>query len=289
LNHPLVVIVGETGSGKSSLAMDIARRFNGEIVGADSWTVYRDFNIGTAKPTTADMAEIPHHMFNVVTAPDGFNAALYKSMALTAIAGIVQRGKLPILVGGTGLYIDSIIFDYNFLPPGEPMERERLNSLSLDELLAEASQKRISLEAIDHRNKRRVIRAIETNGQVPSSRALRENTLVIGISPEREHLRERITKRVDTMMQAGLEYEVQELSATYGWGVEPMKGIGYYEWRDYFLGTQSLAQTRDRIISSTMNLAKRQRTWFKRNSSIHWLSNRDKYVDILTTYLNKNT
>lgn len=288
MNHPLIVIVGETGSGKSALAMDIARHFDGGIIGADSWTVYKDFNIGTAKPTAAEMAELPHYMFDIVDAPDGFNAALYKAKTLMAIQSIVKAGKVPILVGGTGLYIDSVIFDYEFLPPGDPRERQRLSSLPLADLLSEAKRKGIGLEGIDTRNKRRVIRAIETNGQVPRSRELRDNTLVLGIRTNREDLHERISRRVDAMIEAGLKAEVKSLAEKYGWDVEPMKGIGYYEWRDYFLGTQSLNKTRERIISSTVNLAKRQRTWFKRNSSIQWVINRDEAVDLVTTYLNKN-
>lgn len=284
---PLVVIVGETASGKSALAMDIARKFNGEIIGADSWTVYRDFNIGTAKPSEQEMEEVPHHLFDIVDARDGFNAALFKELAIKAMADIHSRGKLPILVGGTGLYIDSVIFDYAFMAPGDPVERERLNNTDLKELLAEARTAGVSLESIDIRNKRRVIRAIETGGQQPSRQALRANTAVIGIKVDRDTLAVRASARVDTMLQTGLEAEVASLSAKYGWDVEPMKGIGYFEWHDYFLGTQSLAQTRDRIISSTLKLAKRQRAWFKRNNSIQWINNRYDIVAIVTTLLNK--
>ncbi len=285
---PLVVIVGETASGKSALALELAEQFNGEIVGADSWTVYRGFTIGTAKPTAAEQMSIPHHLFDIVDARDGFNAALYKELANAAIEDIQRRGKLPILVGGTGLYIDSVLFDYGFMPPGDPAERERRNNESVDVLLAEAHARGISLDSVDTRNKRRVIRAIETGGQLPVSAELRENTVVLGVSVPREQLRERVIRRVDAMLAAGLEQEVDALAATYGWDVEPMKGIGYREWRDYFIGTQDLSTTRERIISSTMKLAKRQRTWFKRNISIHWINNSSDCVDIITTLLNKN-
>lgn len=289
MNKPLVVIVGETGSGKSSLAMEIARGFEGEIIGADSWTVYKEFNIGTAKPSAEEMNQIPHHLFDIVNGPDGFNAALFKQLANRVIADVHSRNKLPVLAGGTGLYIDSILFDYEFLPPGNPGDRDRRNALELDELLAEAEAEGISLEGIDIRNKRRVIRALEAEGKRPVSKPLRENTLVIGIKTPRDALNEKIEARVNTMLQAGLEAEVSALAAKYGWDVEPMKGIGYREWHDYFLGAQTLVQTRDRIISSTVQLAKRQRTWFKRNNDIQWIDNKGEIVDILTTFLNKNS
>lgn len=285
---PLLVIVGETASGKSSLASEIAEGYNGEIIGADSWTVYRDFNIGTAKPSAEERTRIRHHLFDIVDAPDGFNAAQFKTLANRAIRDIHRRGKLPILVGGTGLYIDSVIFDYSFLPTGAPGERERMNNLAIKDLLLEASDKSVSLEGVDIRNKRRIIRAIETGGIKPIKHDLRPHTAILGLRVDSETLMGRIVKRVDAMISAGLEQEVAELASRYGWSVEPMKGIGYFEWRDYFNGTQSLEQTRERIISSTLKLAKRQRTWFKRNNSIHWITNREDYVDILTTVLNKN-
>ncbi len=286
---PLVVVVGETASGKSALALDIAGRFNGEIIGADSWTVYKEFDIGTAKPSEAETAEIPHHLFDIADPLKGFNAAQFKRLANNAITDIHSRGRIPILVGGTGLYIDSVIYDFEFMEPGDPNERMRLNALSLDELLAAAEAAGVSLAGVDINNKRRIVRALETNGQEPSSRELRENTILLGIQTERETLRANVIKRVDTMLELGLEREVKTLSGVYGWDIEPMKGIGYREWQDYFLGTQTLAQTRERIISSTMKLAKKQRTWFKRNNSIHWLANRDDYVAILTTLMNKKS
>ncbi len=288
MNKPLVVVVGETASGKSALALELARRFDGEIIGADSWTVYKEFDIGTAKPTDAEFTEIPHHLFNIANAPDGFNAALFKKLANDAIDDVQRRGKLPILVGGTGLYIDSVIFDYSFMPPGEPGERERRNDMSIDDLLAEAEAEGVSLENVDIRNKRRIIRALETGGTQPGSAELRQNTLVLGVKVEREALRDRVTQRVDSMLAAGLEDEVKKLSGKYGWGAEPMKGIGYREWHEYFDNTQNIEQIRERIISSTMKLAKRQRTWFKRNLGIQWVSNISTAVENTALFLNKN-
>src|SRR5665213_1882064 len=128
---PLVVIVGATASGKSQLAMDIAKRFDGEIITADSWTVYKGFDIGTAKATPDDQRLIKHHLVDVTTPDMGFSAAVFKRLANLAINDIHSRGKLPIIVGGSGLYIDSLIFNYSFLPPHDEYQRTVLNSLSI--------------------------------------------------------------------------------------------------------------------------------------------------------------
>lgn len=285
---PLVVIVGETASGKSALAMELAERCSGELVCADSWTVYKGFDIGTAKPSTEERARIRHHLLDVADPAVGFNAVEFQKLAVAAITDISSRGKLPILVGGTGLYIDSVLFDYQFLPPTDPKLRKELNELGLAEVLKRAEEMGLDTTGIDLGNKRRVIRLIENNGRRPSKQPLRENTLVLGVMTGREQLRERITKRVDMMLEQGLEQEAHELVERYGWGAEPMKGIGYAEWQAYFDGTQDLAETRGRIIKASMDLAKRQRTWFKRNSGIQWLSDRSNAVDFVTTFLNKN-
>ncbi|HEY4161283.1 MAG TPA: tRNA (adenosine(37)-N6)-dimethylallyltransferase MiaA [Candidatus Saccharimonadales bacterium] len=285
---PLVAIVGETASGKSALAMDLAEQFDGELVCADSWTVYRGFDIGTAKPTLEDRAKIPHHLLDVADPAEGFSAAVFQRLAQEAIVDILARGKLPIMVGGTGLYIDSVLYDYSFLPPSDPALRTELNALSLDELLARADELELDTSGIDLRNKRRVIRLIENNGVRPGRREMRGNTMLLGMAVERENLQQRITARVDAMFTAGLEAEVQALAKQYSWGAEAMKGIGYREWYEYFAGAQTRDETRARIIKSSMDLAKRQRTWFKRNDSIQWVSDRSNAVDLLTTFLNKS-
>lgn len=286
---PLVVIVGETASGKSALALELAEKFSGELICADSWTVYKGFDIGTAKPSQAERARVPHHLLDVVDPAAGFNAVEFQRLAKAAIDDISSRGKLPILVGGTGLYVDSVLFDYQFLPPTDPEVRSELNALSLPEVLHRAEELELDTTGIDLRNKRRVIRLIENNGQRPTRHDMRTNTLVLGVSVPRSELSERIGQRVDTMLAAGLETEAGKLAERFGWDVEPMKGIGYREWREYFSGRQSIAETRARIVKATLDLAKRQRTWFKRNKSIQWLDNRDKYtqaVELITTILN---
>jgi len=289
-NAPLLAIVGETASGKSDLGLTLAERLNGEIICADSWTVYKGFDIGSAKPSAEERARVRHHLLDVADPREGFSAVLFQRLAKQAISDIAGRGKLPIIVGGTGLYVDSVLYDYSFLPPSDPSYRKELEALTVPELLDRAVTMGLDISMIDTRNKRRIIRLIENAGALPSRKELRANTMVCGLRLPREVLRRRVEARVEAMVAAGLEQEVTALAQTYGWDVEPMKGIGYREWRPYFEGVQTLAEVRARIVKSTMDLAKRQRTWFKRNNSIHWLDypcETTELVDIVTTVLNK--
>lgn len=268
--------------------MEVARRFDGEIINADSWAIYRELDIGTAKPSLEEREEIPHHLIDITDPDEDFTAALYKNLANKVIEEINSRGKLPVMVGGTGLYIDSVLFDYSFMPPGKSGHREELNSRTIDELLELIQQEGIDLAGIDTRNKRRLIRLLETGGARPESSELRGNTLVIGVSIPRTKLRENIEKRVEVMFRRGLKHEVRELADKYSWEVEAMKGIGYREFRPYFEGEQSLAETKRKIVRSTLELAKRQRTWFKRNRQIIWLENHQKAIGVVEKFLRHN-
>ncbi len=291
MSGKLVVIVGATATGKSDLALKIAENFNGEIVNADSWTVRKYADIGTSKPTKEDRTRIPHHILDIVEPNKSFSAAEYKKIAKDVIKSIYQKGKLPILVGGTGLYIDSVIYDYSFLPAASSKTREWLNGLKLNELHKIANKKGLLLESIDKQNKRRVIRLIETNGLIATKKEIMANILIIGIRINKEQLDKNIKLRVNHMLDQGLEKEVEKLYKNYGWESETLKGIGYSEWRLYFEGSQSYDQTIDRIIKDTRQLAKRQLTWFKRNKSIQWIDTpvNNAYVeDLITAYLNKN-
>jgi tRNA dimethylallyltransferase len=283
------VITGETASGKSDMAMELARRLGGELICADSWTVYEGFDIGTAKPSRADRAEVPHHLLDVADPREGFSVVLFKRLAQTAIEDISARGKLPIVVGGTGLYIDALLYDYSFLPATSPELRKELNSLSLPELLERAEAADYDLSGIDIRNKRRVIRLIENAGQRPTKQPLRVNTLILGIRRDPAELKSRIERRIDAMVAAGFPDEVKSLGEQYGWNNEPMKAPGYRAFADYVQGKISLEMAKERFRQNDLQLAKKQRTWFKRNSSIHWLSDRSKIdaiVDLVTTNLN---
>lgn len=284
---PIVVIVGSTASGKSKLAMEIAKRFNGEIISADSWTVYRGFDIGTAKASYNDRKLVKHHLLDITTPEEGFSAAVFKKLADKAIKDIHLRNKLPIIVGGSGLYIDSVIFNYSFLPSHNKSQRVALNAKTTEELLDIAAYQGLDTTDIDTANKRRVIRLIENNGEKPSKGTLRKNTLIIGLHIDKEILIKRVTKRLDTMIDDGLEKEVKTLQNIHGWAIEPMKGIGYREWQAYFDKTQTLQQTKDSIILATKKLIKKQDTWFKRNKSIQWVNNQSQAVALVTTFLDK--
>lgn len=285
---PLLVIVGETASGKTGLAIELAKRFDGEIICADSWTVRKGVDIGTAKPTPEERAAVPHHLLDVVEPCGEFTAAVFKKLANEAIDDIAGRGKLPIMVGGTGLYMDAVLYDYGFLPAGDRKAREELNRLSIGKLLERAKRSNLDTSGIDTRNKRRLIRLLETKGRRAASKPLRENTLIIGLKIPREVIEQRIIDRLDAMLAAGLQDEVRGLAEHNGWDCEALKGIGYAQWRGYFEGVQSLPETRGKIIKATFEYTKRQRTWFKRNKSIHWFStpvNLAEVVDFITTFL----
>lgn len=286
-NVSMVAIVGETASGKSALSLQLYQQFDGEIITADAMTVYSKFDIGTAKPSKDEQALVPHHLIDIIDASEQFSVARYKQLAQKAIKDITERNKLPILVGGSGLYIDSILFDYNFRSHSNATYRQKLEGKDLDDLLKLAHTKNLDVTSIDIHNKRRVIRLIETNGQIAKRSPLRQNTLVIGLSLDRESLKKRVEERVDAMLQKGLENEVRSLSQQYGWGVEPMRSVGYREWQDYFMGNKTIDVVKNEIITHTMQLAKKQRTWFKRNSSIKWVNNFTEAVEYTTTFLNK--
>jgi tRNA dimethylallyltransferase len=286
---PLLVVVGQTATGKSSLALELAERCYGEIICADSRTVYRGMDIGTAKPTAAEQKRVRHHCIDLID-PDGhFTAADFKRFAVAAMDDITWRGRMPILVGGTGLYIDAILYDYSFRTPADTDRRKQLDGLSVAELQKQLRAAGIALPN-NPQNPRHLVRALETGGKQPERAALRQNTLVIGLQLDKEELAARIVSRVDAMLQAGLEDEVRRLFKRYGFDIPPMQTIGYQEWQEYFNGVQNLEQTRKLIIRNTRAYAKRQRTWFKRNNSVQWISNREdieKLVALTTTHLSK--
>ena len=176
---PLIAVVGETASGKSALALRLAERFNGELICADSWTVRSQMDIGTAKPSEEEQTRVPHHLLNVVSPDQDFSAAVFQRLANEAIADIVSRDKLPIIVGGTGLYVDGVLYSYNFQPAAPAGVREELNELTITELLARVDAAGLELGDVDVRNKRRLIRLLETKGADQTKQELRENTQLL--------------------------------------------------------------------------------------------------------------
>lgn len=269
MNSPLVAIVGPTASGKSALAMEIAERYGGEIIAADSRTVYRGMDIGTAKPSVVYQQRVPHHCLDLAEPGTRFTAADFQVAAGAAIKDIHSRGKLPILVGGTGLYANAVLYDYTF--PGSFLKCG-IYSTNIEELQKQVDELGLTLNQSDYHNPRRLMRAIETAGQPRSKSQLRSNALVVGLNPGRGELESRIASRIDTMIKAGFVDEVRQLLQVYGSDSEAMTGIGYRAFAGYVEGTKSLNEAKSEFIRGDINLAKRQMTWFKRNPDIHWIA-----------------
>jgi tRNA dimethylallyltransferase len=283
---PLIVITGPTATGKSALGVEVAKQLGGEIVSADSMLIYRYMNIGTAKPTLEERQGIPHYMIDLVNPDEKYSVALYQSQATKCIEDIIKRGKIPLLVGGTGLYIRALTEQYNF--PGTE------NNYELRQSLARQAQKygqealHARLVQIDpatavrlHPNDlKRVIRALEVyylTGKPFSYFQKREqkekyNLIMYGINMERQLLYHKIEERVDKMIRLGLVEEVQNLlNKGYDIGSTSLQGLGYKEIIAYLKGENTLAEAISLIKRNTRHFAKRQLTWFKRDKRILWL------------------
>lgn len=286
MKEKLLVIVGPTAVGKTALSIELAKRLNGEIISGDSMQVYRGMDIGTAKITPEEMEGIPHYLIDTHNPDEAFSAAEFQQRATQLIAGMNRRGKLPIIAGGTGLYIQSVIYQYEF---SEAKQDEALRT-SLEEL-AEKQGKEVlhqRLQTIDpitanrlHPNDvKRVIRAIEIYELTGTTMAEYQKRAkqspyqlcLLGLTMERDRLYERINLRVDMMMEKGLEREVRALlERGYGKDLVSMQGIGYKEMVEYIEGRLTLADAVELIKKNSRNFAKRQLTWFRSMNEIHWV------------------
>lgn len=265
---PLIAIVGPTASGKSALALKIAQEYNGEIICADSRTVYKGMDIGTAKPSKQDQKLIKHHLIDVVEPNQKFSAADFKQRAEKAIETIIKRGKIPIMVGGTGLYINAILFDYAFRTPSTDEVRIVLDKFTTLELQEMCREKNIDITTV---NRRHLIRALETEQTgTMDERQLRPNTLVLGLSIEQSILHRRIIRRIENMLKQGVITEAQGLAKHYGWDNESMTGNIYGVMHKVQQKNVTLSLALEEAIRRDMQLAKRQMTWFRRNPFIIW-------------------
>ena len=268
---PLVVIVGPTASGKSALAIELAKAFNGEIICADSRTVYKHMDIGTAKPSTEDQAAVPHWGLDLVEPGEVFTAADFKKYALLKAQQIRERGHIPFIVGGTGLYVDGVVFDYEFGEP-RPEVRKQLEALSLEELKTYCANNNVALPENEN-NRRYVIRAIEQESI--NSKRLRspiDNVMLVGITTESVELRRRISARAEQLFENGMLEEAVKLGETYGWDSEAMTGNIYKLVKQYLDGKLTLDELKQKNITADWRLAKRQMTYMKRNPYIKWLT-----------------
>jgi tRNA dimethylallyltransferase len=276
-----------TGSGKSALGIELASLYNGEIVAADSKTVYKGMDISTAKPTKSERSAVVHHLIDVVSPAQAFTVADFKVQAKEAIDDIVCRGKVPFLVGGTGLYVDALLYDFTLRPMAIDQNlRAQLSRLSIDELQCYILQRGLVLPR-DNNNPRRLIRTIESNGAIPHRDKVRPDTLIVGLYIDRENLRKRIILRVNSMVKAGLVDELKALAAQYEWHIPALQTPGCKAFRGFLESGLTLDEAIAAFVQNDMNLAKRQYTWFKRNKDVHWVNSKEESVELVTTFLNK--
>ena len=245
-----LIILGPTGSGKTGVSIEIAKTLNGEIISADSRAIYKGMDIGTAKPTQAEMSGIPHYGLDLVEPGERFTVADWKQYAETKIKEIKARQKLPIIVGGTGLYIDALIYDYHFKGP-------------TGEKIGDYEQKTCS-----------------------DRKEIKGEYLIVGIEWTTPELRERLNKRITQMFCDALYEETKKLVQTYGWGSQAMKSDIYeYAWQ-YLEGELSLEEAKTKCFYEDWHLAKRQMTWFKRNRDIIWLRLEKVYPFVINYFNN---
>jgi tRNA dimethylallyltransferase len=275
---PLVAIVGPTAVGKTALGIDLARRLGGEVVSADSRQVYRKMDIGTAKPTPAERAAVPHHLLDVIDPNDDFSLAAYQEQAMTAIAEITARGKLPLLVGGTGQYLAAVLEGWQIprVPP-QPDLRAALEQEAREQGAAALYARLQQVDpqaaaAIEPANVRRMVRALEVytvTGQPISAQQTRQpppyDISTLWLTMPRPALFARIDARVDAMMQVGLADEVRGLlEQGYHWDLPAMSGLGYRQFRPWFEGSATLDECVQRLKYDTHTFVRRQDNWFRR-------------------------
>jgi len=272
MKQPLIVIVGPTASGKTTLAIEIASSINGEIICADSRTIYKGMDIGTAKPTPSERGEIPHWGLDLVNPGEYFSASDFKDYASKKIEEISERGKVPMLVGGTGLYIDSIIFDYKFGKKANLEKRQELQQLEVEKLQDYCRKNNIKLP-VNYKNKRHLIRAIENDGMIQKKRDTPlEGTIIVGIATDKLTLLDNISRRITQMFDSGVIDECRQLADRFGWDNESMKSNAYILIKRFIDNEIDLVEVKNTLSNLDWKLAKRQLTWFRRNPFINWLT-----------------
>lgn len=289
----VVAIVGPTASGKTALSIELAKKYNGEIINGDSMQIYRGLDIGTAKITEEEMEGVPHHLLSFKEPTESFSVADYQKLVRAKIAEIQERGKLPIIVGGSGLYVQAVLFDFQFTEEQVDEVARKAYYEELEKLGPEAMHAKLkkldpqTAEAIHPNNTRRVIRAlemIELSGVSKASEAQNRgevplyNHVIIGLGQNmsREKLYDRINLRVDIMMEKGLLEEVKGLWQQNIRGVQSIQAIGYKELYDYLDGKCLLEEAVDSLKQNSRRYAKRQLTYFRNKMDVYFVKNDEK-------------
>lgn len=295
----IVVIVGPTASGKTELSIELAKRIDGEIISGDSMQVYKHMDIGTAKVTPEEMDGVPHHLIDILNPDEAFSAFAFKNLAEALINDITSRGKIPIIAGGTGLYIQSLIYNYELedetITPDEEIivkkkmkEIEQLDNQQLHDYLAQFDA--MSAENIHKNNRQRVLRAIEyyfkTKKLLSNRKKVQQftenyDTLLIGIEMSRKTLYSRINKRVDIMLDHGLFKEVQQLVEQGYESCQSMQAIGYKELIPVINGQKIYEDAVNELKQHSRQYAKRQMTWFKNKMCVHWLNKENMSLQMM--------
>ena len=287
----VIVICGPTASGKTALSIALAKKINGEIVSCDSMQIYKDMDIGTAKPTIEEMQGIKHYLIGYVSPEQRYSVAYYKKDAKKAIKEILEKGKIPIVVGGTGLYIDSLIYEieYQDIKLDEKYRKQledEVKEKGLEELYKKAKiidEK--AMEKISPTDKKRILRVLEiyhatgktkTEQEIESrKKEVEYDYKVYALNWDRQKLYDRINKRVDIMIEQGLIQEVKQILEKYSTFPTAMQGLGYKEVVDYLKGIYTKEEMVEKIKMETRRYAKRQLTWFRKNKQTIWLNGED--------------
>lgn len=281
----LIVLIGPTAVGKTKLSIELAKKFNGEIISGDSMQIYKGMDIGTAKITREEMEGVPHHLIDIKEPDESFSTAEFQELVRMKINEISSRGKMPMIVGGTGLYIQSVIFDYHFTEaPSDPVFRRSLEeeAETKGQEFVHGKLKEVDPESasrIHPNNVRRVIRALEifhctgkTAGELQENQSpeLLYETALIGLTMDRELLYNRINFRVDLMMEQGLLGEVKFFYEKGLKDCQSIQAIGYKELYEYFYSKISLEQAIENLKQNSRRYAKRQLTWFRNKMNVEW-------------------
>lgn len=292
MNKPKVIVIcGPTASGKTALSIELAKKINGEIISCDSMQIYKYMDIGTAKPTLEEQKEVKHHLIDFVEPNQRYSVAEYKKDAEKSIEEILSKGKTPIIVGGTGLYVDSLIYGIEY-PEIELDEEYRkqlekeIEEKGLESLYNKAKEiDSKAMEKISPNDKKRIMRVVEiykATGKTKTEQEIESRThevkydyKVFAIKMDREKLYERINKRVDLMVKKGLIEEVQNILKKYDKFPTAMQGLGYKEVVEYLDGKTTKEEMIDKIKMQTRRYAKRQITWFKKNKQTVWIENNE--------------